>query len=57
MFIIIVEYFQERLWRKTRTPFEINEIGLVCYGTDGNRNYDYMWRSAQQTRVSVSNGS
>ncbi|KAJ8950618.1 hypothetical protein NQ318_010817 [Aromia moschata] len=26
-----------RLWRKTRTP------GTICYGTDGNRNFDYKW--------------
>ncbi|KAF2896454.1 hypothetical protein ILUMI_09719 [Ignelater luminosus] len=26
-----------RLWRKTRKP------GIICRGTDGNRNYDFHW--------------
>jgi len=28
---------KERFWRKTRSP------GTNCYGTDGNRNYEYHW--------------
>ncbi|XP_070578455.1 carboxypeptidase B-like isoform X2 [Ptychodera flava] len=28
-----------RLWRKTRSPNE----GSPCYGTDGNRNFEFMW--------------
>ncbi|XP_623922.2 zinc carboxypeptidase [Apis mellifera] len=29
-----------RLWRKTRKPY-----GLLCYGTDPNRNWGYKWMS------------
>uniref|UniRef100_A0A182PB01 Peptidase M14 domain-containing protein n=1 Tax=Anopheles epiroticus TaxID=199890 RepID=A0A182PB01_9DIPT len=31
----------ERLWRKTRRP-----VGRNCYGTDGNRNFDFHWGEA-----------
>lgn len=30
-------YFQNRLWRKTRSP------GTLCDGTDGNRNFGFHW--------------
>ncbi|XP_055547222.1 zinc carboxypeptidase-like [Wyeomyia smithii] len=29
-----------RMWRKTRQPSSI-----LCFGTDGNRNFDYYWRN------------
>nr|XP_006812372.1 PREDICTED: carboxypeptidase A2-like [Saccoglossus kowalevskii] len=29
----------DRMWRKTRSPND----GSTCIGTDGNRNFDYMW--------------
>ncbi|XP_058814852.1 zinc carboxypeptidase-like [Topomyia yanbarensis] len=29
-----------RMWRKTRQP-----SGILCVGTDGNRNFDYFWRN------------
>lgn len=34
--------------------FDVNEIGLVCYGVNGNRNYEYMWKSALESNVTVS---
>lgn len=34
--------------------FDVNEIGLVCYGVDGNRNYEFMWRNARDAQVTVS---
>ncbi|KMQ94422.1 zinc carboxypeptidase a 1 [Lasius niger] len=29
-----------RMWRKTRKPY-----GLLCYGSDPNRNWDYRWNT------------
>ncbi|XP_058449258.1 uncharacterized protein LOC131429226 [Malaya genurostris] len=29
-----------RMWRKTRQP-----SGILCVGTDGNRNFDYFWNT------------
>lgn len=42
------------MWRKTMREFDVNEIGLVCYGVDGDRNYEFMWRNAQDSQVTVS---
>ena len=36
---------KDRMWRKTRTP----NIGSACIGTDGNRNWDFMWNNGTST--------
>lgn len=33
-----------RNWRKTRGP-----VSLLCYGVDGNRNFEYNWLRADET--------
>lgn len=35
--VIFIYFFQDRLWRKTRSP------GKKCKGVDGNRNFDFHW--------------
>lgn len=42
------------MWRKTMREFDVNEDGYVCYGVDGNRNYEYMWNNAREAHVTVS---
>ncbi|XP_070577616.1 carboxypeptidase B-like [Ptychodera flava] len=37
-----------RMWRKTRT----HHPGDLCYGTDPNRNFDYMWGGLGASNVS-----
>ncbi|XP_005183491.3 zinc carboxypeptidase [Musca domestica] len=36
----------ERLWRKNRKPTRFSNSSGICYGTDLNRNFDYMWGGA-----------
>ncbi|XP_073821472.1 zinc carboxypeptidase-like [Musca autumnalis] len=36
----------ERLWRKNRKPTGFSNSSGICYGTDMNRNFGYMWGGA-----------
>lgn len=42
--------FQNRMWRKTRKPY-----GLLCYGSDPNRNWGYKWMG--KCLIWISNGN
>ncbi|XP_070558910.1 carboxypeptidase B-like [Ptychodera flava] len=40
----------DRMWRKTRSP----NSGSFCVGTDGNRNFDFMWGERGSSRFTCS---
>lgn len=42
-------WFKDRLWRKTRTPYD------ECDGVDANRNWNFHWMEAGADNFSCSN--
>lgn len=44
----VYSHASNRLWRKNRTPH-----GLLCYGTDPNRNWGHMWQGLFQINLAI----